>query len=100
MEHKYYSKNKTEITRNKRLKTYNELNPVDKLGLIKIDETGIILIYRQNDKFKINSNEYLAFRKEIKDIYFGSQYEINKYLDERISDYKYKLNVINAFNKE
>ena len=85
MEHKYYSKNKTEITRNKRLKTYNELNPVDKLGLVKIAETGEILVYRQNDKFKINSNEYLTYRKEIKDIYFGSLYEINKYLDKRIN---------------
>ena len=59
MIYKYNDSNKTEITRNKKLKTYNELNPVDKLGLVKIAETGEILVYRQNDKFKINSNEYL-----------------------------------------
>ena len=81
MNHKYYSTNKKEITRNKRLQEYNELNPSRKLGLIKINETDEVMVYRQDDKFRINPDESLAYRREIKVIFFGSLYAINKYLD-------------------
>ena len=81
MEHRL-NPNIKEIKSTKLLKKYNELNPSKQLGLVKYNDY-CYGIYNTNDKYRID-NRYMAYRLKIKEVYFGSKYEINKYLAERL----------------
>ena len=63
----------------------NRLNKLNKtryeqLGLIKIKGQNLYIIYNANDKFYIDNNIYLAYRKKIKSVFEGTKYEIDQYL--------------------
>ena len=64
----------------------NKLNKTrfDQLGLIKIKGQNLYIIYNVNDKFYIDSNIYLAYRKKIKSVFEGTKYEIDQYLNNLI----------------
>lgn len=64
----------------------NKVNQLrtEKLGLIKIKGQDCYILYNIDDKFYIDSNIYLSYRKRIKEVYFGSRYEINQYLKQYI----------------
>ena len=72
-----YNLNNFKLIKSKKIKELNQ----DYLVLLNT-ESDTYFIININDAFYIDNCKYYSYRIKLKDIFMGSKYEVNKFIDE------------------